>query len=401
MRIGIASPISLELIAKYVKNGEKMPKAYSFPFIALLVEELLRQGNEVVVFALSTETDRELEFKGDKLKINIIPLRKRARYKLSDFYSAERHKLTEAIKNESCDVIHAHWTRVFALAALASDCPCVITAHDAPINVLRYVRPWWTRLAEVIMAFIVCRKVKLLTAVSPYLKEHYERFFDYKGAIKVIPNGLPASIFEKYIPQQHKKNERFVFATCLSDWDGRKNGKAALKAFGELYEKNSNIELLMFGRGHEPGGMAYKWACKRGLEKGVNFIGLLPHDKVIERLSEEANVLIHPAIEEACSLAIIEAMVLGMPVIGGIKSYGVPYMLDFGKAGILVNVRSSSDIQRAMKSLADNKEYLYEMSEKSRSFAIEHYRLEDVVRRYTELYREAIKVSRAEKDAHG
>ena len=50
-------------------------------------------------------------------------------------------------------------------------------------------------------------------------------------------------------------------------------------------------------------------------------------------------------------MAPLEAMALGIPVIGGKDSGGVPYVLDGGKAGVLVDVKNPQAIADVLSSL--------------------------------------------------
>ena len=385
MKIGIAGPISLGMLSKYVNNGDKLPPTYSFPLIGYMAELLVEKGHEVCVFALSHDIEKPQVFKGERLTIHIGRYR-RARHYICDFFQEERKSITDAIKDDPCDIIHAHWTYEFAIAALKSGYPTLITAHDAPFNVLRYVPPFFLRFERLLMAFFVCNKAKYLTAVSPYVMEHYKKLLLYRHFIKMIPNGLPDKIFDKYKNQNTKLSNMITIATIAQGWGIRKNTKAALRAFSIFYKENDDSRLLMFGSGHGPQGEASRWARKNHLEKGVEFIGDLVHNELIEYLSREVNILIHPAIEEACPVSVIEAMALGIPVIGGIISGGVPYVLGYGKAGVLVNVRSPGEIYKALVRMTRDRDEMLILGERARKYALENYKLSNVIDEYIKLY---------------
>lgn len=59
-------------------------------------------------------------------------------------------------------------------------------------------------------------------------------------------------------------------------------------------------------------------------------------------------MLVHPAIEETFGNTLIEAMGCWLPVIGGKNSGAVPYVLDYGKCGILCDVLSVNELCDAM-----------------------------------------------------
>jgi glycosyltransferase involved in cell wall biosynthesis len=107
----------------------------------------------------------------------------------------------------------------------------------------------------------------------------------------------------------------------------------------------------MIGHGLGPGGPAESWAADRGLADGITFVGPLPHDRVLDSL-DTADILVHPSLEESFSLVIAEAQLAGVAVIGGAHSGGVPWTLDYNRAGRLVDVRSTSSLAGAMRELA-------------------------------------------------
>ena len=59
-----------------------------------------------------------------------------------------------AIDPRDPDIVHAHWTYEFALGAIESRVPTVVTAHDAPLSILR-LNPTPYRLARTVMAWQV------------------------------------------------------------------------------------------------------------------------------------------------------------------------------------------------------------------------------------------------------
>jgi len=69
----------------------------------------------------------------------VSPMRPRPRHRALDLFAAERAGVRQAMEEDPCDLIHAQWTYEFALAALATGQPTLVTAHDAPWRVLRHM----------------------------------------------------------------------------------------------------------------------------------------------------------------------------------------------------------------------------------------------------------------------
>lgn len=385
MRIGIAGPIVVSDFAAYLDckvNLANFPVGLGGSPVNLLALELLKRGHQLVIFTLDPTVNTELVLEGKQLKICVGPYRpKRAR----DFFRVERQAMTSAIRRERPTLVHAHWTYEFALAAIAADVPHIVTAHDAPFQVLRHnFIPY--RIARTLMAMKAIRQAEHITTVSPYVAEHLERFFFPRRRVDVIPNGLPSSIFDSQVWSKKPKSGAVTFFTILNGWAGLKNGQVAIQAFGKLREAYRPARLVMFGAGHDSDGPAELWAREQGLADGIEFAGPVDYELLQNRISKECDVLVHPSLEESFGMVIIEALAKAIPVIGGESSGGVPWTLSFGEAGLLVDVRSPGKVADAMLTLARDSELRKCLSGAGYRRVRRHFSIEAVADAYERKY---------------
>lgn len=347
MHIGVAGPVTLSMLSHLVPEPELVPDAYSFPNTASLVLELISRGHTVSVFALSPSVQTYSSQKGEQLRLQVIPMRPRARTRALDFFAEERHGLAAAIQSSDCEVVHAHWTYEFALGAQEAGLPTVVTAHDSPLTVARLNRHpyWWIRAG---MAGVAVRRAPILTAVAPPVAAHFRKVYLYPREIAVIPNGIPATIFDRTITAPSAGNPLFV--SVANGWGPRKNVASALQAFGKLRQRHPSSRFLLLGAGHGPGEEAQRYAGAAGLSSGCEFVGSVTRDQVLDVLTSGVTALVHPSRFEAHSVAVSEAMALGIVVIGGIRSGGMAWTLGYGSAGLLVDVNDPDAIATAMAS---------------------------------------------------
>jgi glycosyltransferase involved in cell wall biosynthesis len=182
-----------------------------------------------------------------------------------------------------------------------------------------------------------------MTAVSPYVARAHRWLA--KTEIEVIPNAV--EVPQEAGNQCNRDSGSVRIATVLNGWGDLKNPQAAIKAFALLRRELPEAEMFMYGTDFEEGGIASRWAASKGLSQNIHFCGfLLPHD--LQRELKEMSMLLHPALEEACPLTLLEAMALGLPIIAGHDAGGVPWVLDEGRAGFLTDVRDPSKIAQAM-----------------------------------------------------
>jgi glycosyltransferase involved in cell wall biosynthesis len=386
MKIGFATPVSLDLLRDLVEGGDKMPRGYVFGPAASWIRELIRCGHYVVVYTTASDIEVAQTYWGRNITIRIAKSRSRSAGR--NFWATERKQLKQMMLEDRCDVIHAHWTYEFALAALATGIPTLVTIHDLPWRVLAYFRDPH-RLARLLMAYVVAFKGRRFTAVSQDAANHFRRFLNPFARITVIPNGLPDSIFETDTTEQVSRISECVFATILQGWSQRKNPITALKAFHLVLQNVPDARLLMFGYDYQPDGPAQQWANAEGIDKNVTFVGLLPYDELLKQVRTQVDVIVHPSMDEAFSMAALESMALRKAVIAGKFTPGMSDMFDGGRCGILVDVTSPPEVASAMTRLAMDRSFCTGIACVAYDRANSLYRVDAVMRRYQALYKGA------------
>ena len=383
MKLGFATPISLRLMQDLVDGGEHLPVGYEFAPSVDWVRLLLRRGHELIVYTEAKDIDEPKIFRGDRLTIRIA--HQRASGTGKDFAAMERAQLTRMMVDDRCDVIHAHWTYEFALAALASKLPTLITVHDLPWNVLRFFRDKF-RVGRVLMAYQVALRGRYFTSVSADAAAHFHHYFAPWRTIEIVPNGLPDAVFDIAAEYPAEPRADITFGTILQGWSARKNASAALEAFHMVRSQLRGATLRMFGTDYEPGGSAERWAAERGIADGVVFIGKVPYSELLPRVSNEIDVLVHPSLDESFSMASLEAMALKKPVIAGKDTPGVREVLAYGEAGILLDVTNPDAISAAMMRLATEPAHRAAIASSGYEHASRTYRMEAAFAQYEKLY---------------
>lgn len=360
MHIGVAGPISSASVAELLPgNIAWLPIGKpGAPLLGTLIRALVANGHQVSAYTHSRDLWKDgsepVELRGlHDFKLTIVPFRPHS-FRLNrgkpgrmvDMFREERRALCSAMIDDNPDVIHAHWTYEFAMAALDSGLRHVITAHDSPLKVLKYTRNLY-RLGRYFMARRVYKRAQTLTAVSPYLREQVKGYAAVP--IEVIGNPIPYSALECNRKAGTKKLDPAAprIAMVLNGWARFKNGWRGLEAFSLLRKRLPCAVLHCFGYDYGPGETADIWAKSKNIRDGIEFHGVLSHEELLAALVN-MDILLHPALEESCPLTLLEAMALSVPVLGGESSGGVPWVLDHGRAGMLVDVRSPEAMCDAM-----------------------------------------------------
>jgi glycosyltransferase involved in cell wall biosynthesis len=251
------------------------------------------------------------------------------------------------LEDFSPDIVHAQWTYEFAHAALQSGFPTLVTARDSPRQILRHM-PSSYRVFRAVYGRYVLSRCQHLSTLSPYMRDELAKAYRCNPPPTVIPNGIDSSLF--FERPSREPGRRFTF-TCVAGWDRRKNPKPLLKAFNELKRDEPAARLLLVGAGFAEGGQAAQWLARHGGTAQIEFRGSQSHAEVLRILREETDAFIHPTREESFGMAIVEAMASQLPVIAGERSGAVPWLLDFGAAGVLCDIDSPRAIASSMKTV--------------------------------------------------
>lgn len=405
MKIGMAGPISRESALPFIDgDGTHLPHGCpGAPFLGTLIGALLERGHSIAAYTTSVDLSpgERVTVTGKRFKITFCSARARAfRYsdghwgRAADAFKQERDALSQAMREDSPDLVHAHWTYEFALAAIESGLPHLVTCHDAPQVVLKY-SPNLFRLVRYFMARRVLRQAQRLTAVSPYLRQRIGRYA--RAPIAVVPNPLPKHPphLAHFCRQYDSAHPRI--AMVLNGWGALKNPQPALRAFAGLRRTIPAAELSIMGSDYGPRGQAESWARAQGLAEGVHFMGPQPYSLLLTKLAA-SDLLLHPSLEETFSMSIAEAMSLGVPVVGGQASGAVPWVV--GEGGVVTDVTSAAAMEAAMTAILGDRAAHRKHAFAGRARAQENFTADHVAAAYEVIYSEILDGSngRLQKD---
>lgn len=382
-RVVVVGPASPAALASHLSEGDG-ERAASLSGLGgspvnALVRALLGCGLEVELVTLTPGVSRLHHLSGVGLDVRIGPYRSRARYHARDFYAQERQALSDLLALASGDVVHAHWTYEFALPCEQEQRPVLVTAHDAPLTILR-LKPDAYRLVRAALACRVRLGIRTLSAVSPYLAGRWRREMAYRRPIMVVPN-----IIADLPPVGHRGLPGRRVVLDISDGSKLKNVTALIRAFGDVQRVRPDTVLRLVGPGLGPDGELAGWARANRLDASVEFIGPVDHDMIPGQLAE-ADVFAHVALEEAHPMSVGEAMQAGLPIIGGQRSGGVPWTLDEGRCGLLVDVTDPPTIARGILWLLSDTNFARKLGLAARDRAASAFGPDAVVRGYLAAY---------------
>jgi glycosyltransferase involved in cell wall biosynthesis len=220
-------------------------------------------------------------------------------------------------------------------------------------------------------------------AVSPFVETYLRLRHRFEGEIRVIPNAIPHLPGSIQVVGTFPKSGRVTFG-CYGDPGGLKNIEAAMQAFSIVRKELPESRLVVFGERWGP-----SHACDVG--RSIEVRGMVKHDKFLQSLASEIDIWVHPSRIEAHPITICEAIQAGCPVIAGRASGGVPWTLEYGRAGLLVDIEHPGKIAEAMLALVRNRERSLALVSYARRMVSTRFSPERVLDLHLEYYRDVVR----------
>lgn len=217
-------------------------------------------------------------------------------------------------------------------------------------------------------------RTKYLTAISNYLDKR-AREFGFKGPSEVIPNAAAGAFFSAKLGKRDKDKLRKSLGIEESDvvlvTTGRlveKNDHASvIKALGFLPKE---IKLLAIGSGHLRESLR-NLAIEYRVSHRVVWLDAIPNEELPKYLLA-SDIFIRPSLSEGLGISFLEAMAVGLPIIGT-NVGGIPDFLIDGETGLFVRVSDPEDIAAKVNLLLSNQSVKEKIAKAGKNLAKKLY----------------------------
>ena len=215
--------------------------------------------------------------------------------------------------------------------------------------------------------------------VADYPRQYFYKHYPY-GESKTYFAYTSMEKGEKPSPMVLEEKVKIVTSGTLC---ARKNQMGVLNAIGllpEEYQKQISFTILSNGD------------MKNALEKRAETLSaeVIFTGKVdcVEDYLKEANCFILYSKDEGQPMSIVEAMRMGLPIIGS-NVAGIPEQINDGVTGFVAEL-DEVDLANKIRFIIDNKEKLPSMGVASYELYLQKFTLEAMVNKYSEIYKSSV-----------
>lgn len=228
--------------------------------------------------------------------------------------------------------------------------------------------------------------------ISAYLRDNAYKL----GLSRAVPSWLvmPAVDLTLFQPKERSNNRGDVVRlVTVGRLEWSKGYEFAMDAVARVRDAGIPVKYTIVGEGsyYEAVALAaQQWGLSQ--DGTVKLAGTVPRERVIEYL-QEADVMIHAAVDEGFCNAVIEGQAAGLPVVVS-DAGGLPENVQDGVTGFVVPRRDPDAMAEKIIVLAKDPELRQRMGRAGRERALQLYNIDQQVEAFAALYQELATVEK-------
>ena len=195
----------------------------------------------------------------------------------------------------------------------------------------------------------------------------------------------PSKIHRNMIRKQLNMKDDCLIFLFVGRLKREKGVFELVEAFKNVSERHDDVALLIVG----PDDEGLKQGLISRLEGSKEFVRCVDFTKTPEQYMAASDIFVLPSYREGFGSVIIEAASCGLPSIGS-NIYGLSDAIMAGETGLLVPVRSSKLLEKAMLKLVDNNKLRKDMSLNARKRVTHHFSQDEITLKILQLYKRLI-----------
>ena len=359
-------------------------------FTCRLAEGLARRRHEVHVIVPSPSC-YSYEAQSDGVWLHYLPshrYRWHPTFHILDLRKG-RQAVTHAMRSVRPEVVHvqAHFAvgRFAAAQSTRLNIPLVATNHFMPEN-LKYQLPFnlpdllynraaalaWRDLARVF------RNANVITAPTPYAVDLLRKRARISDAL-AVSCGVDLAAYPQRTTKKGDNRQTILFVGRL---DPEKHVDEIIDAVAMM---DSRVYLRVVGVGRQEPNLR-RQARVRGIDDRVTIVGYLPEEELLGEYAR-ADVFCMPGTAELQSIATLEAMASGLPVVAA-SAKALPSLVTTNVNGALFPPGDVTALADALRYVLDG-ERVKRMGEASR-LRVQQHDFSLTLDAYERIYRDAI-----------
>jgi glycosyltransferase involved in cell wall biosynthesis len=274
--------------------------------------------------------------------------------------------LQGSILRRRINVIHAHTIFDAFLGKLLRGTPRVATEHSSGFLEALETGKRINRYRWIYSSFdtIVGPSCELVNSVNSLA-------LPAKTKVLFLSNGVDTERFSPLVSGSTIRKKNGIGRTepvilCPRRLEPKNGVIYLVKAAPIILEKYNAARILVVGNGTQREVLEGE-SARLNVQKNVTFVGAVSNDRMPEFYAA-SDIVVLPSLKEATSIAGLEAMASGKPLVGS-NVGGIPQIIKEGESGVLVPAKDFEKLADAIIHLLDNRDARAAMGKNARERA--------------------------------
>ncbi|MHA1753909.1 MAG: glycosyltransferase family 4 protein, partial [Candidatus Odinarchaeia archaeon] len=304
----------------------------------------------------------------------------------TDFF-AQLFELTQIISREKPDIIHAHNDYFAFISAIASK----VSEVEPKPHVIWSIHTFRNNRQHYVFDKYIASYFDSIIAVSENVKKEVVEHGIDENKIVILPNAIDVEInllnseYKKSFLKKYGLNDGIKIIGTISRLHPIKGLGSLIKGFKKISDEFDNLRLVICGDGAQKKELEFL-THKLSLENKIIFTGY-----VRDRLNvlNVFDYFILPSLSEGLPIVILEAMMIGKPVIAT-NVGGVPEIIKDKETGLLIPPNNPDKIYEAIKTLLNDTELTKLIAINGQKYVNQRFNFEETFKKIEQLYRDLI-----------
>ena len=349
-------------------------------YVSHLSAELVKRGHSLDIFTTKKSTDIPYQTYYENMTVH-------------RFYSPWNvfginpacFMLHKMLQLHDVDVFHVHSYIYFttiqaAITKLIRRIPMLLHVHGGvgrPPYKTGFLKEFAKLFFDYSLGRFVISQADIIASVSEYDASLLrETVHSNPERITIINNAIDPLVFKEVEPN-NTKNIVITFVGDLEPWKGIPYYARVVR---RVLKNTKNVIFWFVGYGSLYDSLKTKFEN----EDRVKIFGAIEHSQVPKILSE-SNILIQPSFWEGSPTTIIEAMAVGIPVIGA-EIGDIPRLLEGGKSGLLFKAGDEKQLELLIYEAIENYSVLVKNAQRVRPKIRKEFSFETIVDNIEHIY---------------
>jgi glycosyltransferase involved in cell wall biosynthesis len=202
------------------------------------------------------------------------------------------------------------------------------------------------------------------------MKDAHQIYRIPETKIKIFPNSLIDPLKTLNVDPSKKEQNTIV---CAGRFNPSKGQDVLIKSLPIVKQSVSSVRVQFIGNGPTKDALI-TLAQDLGVEQQCEFLGSLPHERVILEMAM-ASVTVIPSRNEAFGKVSVESLAVGTPVIASAVG-GLAEIIRDNIDGLLISPNDAEDLASKLIHILSDSQLRYEMGKNGRKCFLNHFEQE-------------------------